>query len=393
MPRIPLSTYRLQLNAKFTFEDAMAIAPYLKDLGITHVYCSPYLQAGQGSMHGYDVVDPGRVNEELGGEQAHKHFCRRLKKLGLGQVLDIVPNHMATGPKNRYWWDVLENGQSSPYATWFDIDWQSPEVKLQNKVLIPVLGDQYGRVLAEGQIRIEREGDCFQVRYCEQRFPLAPRSLANVLSRAADAARDDMLGFLAESLLCLPAPESADLDLVRKRNRDKEVIYGMLKRLCAEKPELNAAILTALDAINGDLNTLDEILDQQNYRLAYWRTADQELGYRRFFDINTLVGVRVEKQPVLNATHSRIFEWLDEGVLDGVRVDHPDGLRDPQQYFARLRARAPVAWIIGEKILEVGEYLRENWPDRWHQRIRLHERVQRSACEWRRIAEARQYLR
>src|ERR1700722_16303507 len=142
MPSVPTSTYRLQFNSQFTFDDAAAIAPYLRDLGISHLYCSPYLQAAPGSMHGYDVVDHEHVNEELGGEEAHEHFCQRLKELGLRQVLDIVPNHMAIGPNNHYWWDVLENGPSSLYATWFDIDWQSPEVKLHNKVLIPVLGDQ-----------------------------------------------------------------------------------------------------------------------------------------------------------------------------------------------------------------------------------------------------------
>ncbi|HUH62192.1 MAG TPA: alpha-amylase family glycosyl hydrolase, partial [Terracidiphilus sp.] len=357
MPRIPLSTYRLQLHARFTFGDAAAIAPYLKELGISHVYCSPYLQAAPGSLHGYDVVDPERVNEELGGEEAHRCFCERLQELGLGQVLDIVPNHMATGANNLYWWDVLENGPSSRYAMWFDIDWQSPEVKLQNKVLIPVLGDQYGRVLAEGQLRIERAGDRFQVRYFDQTFPVAPRSLAIVLRRTAEEKRDDTLGFLADSLSRLPAPESTDPALVQERHRDKDVIYGLLDRLCAEKPELNAAIQATLDAINGDVDALDAILDQQNYRLAYWRTADQELGYRRFFDINTLVGLRVERHQVFDATHRRILGWMEQGVLDGLRVDHPDGLRDPRQYFQRLRARAPKAWIIGEKILADGEYL------------------------------------
>jgi (1->4)-alpha-D-glucan 1-alpha-D-glucosylmutase len=351
----------LQLNAKFTFEHAAAIAPYLKDLGISHVYCSPYLQAVRGSMHGYDVVDHQRVNEELGGEEGHQRFCQQLKELGLGQVLDIVPNHMAIGTQNRYWWDVLENGPSSRYATWFDIDWQSPEVKLHNKVLIPVLGDQYGRVLAEGQIRIEQADSHFQVRYFDQVFPLSPRSLTVVLRRTAEAMHDDTVGFLADSLSRLPAPDSTDPNQVLVRHRDKGVIYELLKRLYDEKPQLSVAIQAALDSINGDIDALDESLNLQNYRLAYWRTADQELGYRRFFDINTLIGVRMERPHVFEATHRRIFEWLGQGLLDGVRVDHPDGLRDPQQYFARLRARAPQAWIIAEKILEDGEYLRENW--------------------------------
>lgn len=362
MPHIPISTYRLQLHARFTFDDAAAIAPYLKELGISHVYCSPYLQAAPGSMHGYDVVDPERVNEELGGEEAHRRFCRRLNELGLGQVLDIVPNHMATGAGNRYWWDVLENGPSSRYSMWFDIDWQSPEVKLQNKVLIPVLGDQYGRVLADGQLRMQRDDGHFEVRYFDQAFPLSPRSVAVVLRRAAEEIRDDTLGFLADSLARLPAPDSTDPALLQERHRDKDVIYGLLNRFCTEKPRLRAAIQATLDAVNSDIDALDQILDQQNYRLAYWRTADQEMGYRRFFDINSLVGVRVERQQVFDATHHRIFQWLDQGILDGLRVDHPDGLRDPLQYLQRLRARAPKAWIIGEKILADGEHLRQSWP-------------------------------
>lgn len=362
MASVVTSTYRLQLNAEFTFEHAAAIAPYLKDLGISHVYCSPYLQAARGSMHGYDVVDHQRVNEELGGEEAHQRFCQRLKELGLGQVLDIVPNHMAIGPQNHYWWDVLENGPSSRYATWFDIDWQSPEVKLHNKVLIPVLGDQYGRMLAEGKIRIEKAGSRFQARYFDQVFPLSPHSLAVVLRRTAEAMHDDTVGFLADSLSRLPAPDSTDPNRALGRHRDKGVIYELLKRLYGEKPQLPAAIQAALDSINSDIDALDEILSLQNYRLAYWRTADQELGYRRFFDVNTLIGMRMERPNVFEATHRRIFEWLDQGLLDGVRIDHPDGLRDPQQYFTRLRARASKAWIIAEKILEDGEFLPENWP-------------------------------
>jgi (1->4)-alpha-D-glucan 1-alpha-D-glucosylmutase len=362
MRRTPLSTYRLQLNSHFTFHDAIKIAAYLKALGISHVYCSPYLQAAPGSMHGYDVVDQQKVNDELGGEEGLKEFCRRLGELGMGQVLDIVPNHMAIGPENRYWWDVLENGPSSRYATWFDIDWQSAEVKLQNKVLIPVLGDQYGRVLAAGQIRIEVNRDSFTIRYMDHAFPISPRSLAIILTKAAMSARDDTLGFLADSLSRLPAPDAADPALAQERHRDKDVIYNLLKRLCDEQPQIYAFIISAVEGINSDHDALDEILNQQNYRLAYWRTADQELGYRRFFDVNTLIGLRMERPHVFEATHCRIIEWLQSGVLDGVRIDHPDGLRDPQQYFARLRSRAPSAWIIGEKILEPGEWLRPDWP-------------------------------
>lgn len=362
MPRIPHSTYRLQLHAGFTFDDAAKIAPYLKALGISHVYCSPYLQAAPGSMHGYDVVDPQRVNEEIGGEEGHQRFCARLAELGLGQVLDIVPNHMAVGPQNQYWWDVLENGPSSRFATWFDIDWHSSEVKLQNKVLIPVLGDQYGRVLGAGQILIERENESLRVRYMENLYPLAPRSIPLILERAGKHVNSPTLNFFADSLARLPFPDATDAEGIKSRHRDKEVIFGLLHRFCEEHPKASSAIDQAIAELNADHDTLDEVLNQQHYRLAYWRTADQELGYRRFFDVNTLVGLRVERSHVFFATHRRILEWLGKGVLDGVRVDHPDGLRDPMQYFTRLRQHSSEAWIIGEKILEPGEFLRQNWP-------------------------------
>jgi (1->4)-alpha-D-glucan 1-alpha-D-glucosylmutase len=362
MRRVPHSTYRLQLNKQFTFDDAAAIAVYLKELGVSHAYCSPYLQAAPGSMHGYDVVDHEKVNEELGGDPGHKRFCDRLSELGLGQVLDIVPNHMAIGKWNRYWWDVLENGPSSQYATWFDIDWNSAEVKLKNKVLIPVLGDQYGKVLAAGDIRIERTGEMFRVRYFDNLLPIAPRSVAGVLRMAAQHLQEDTLAFIADSLTRLPAPDANDPALVQERQRDKDVIYALLARACAGKNEVCGAVAKAVEAINGDIDLLDDLLNQQNYRLAYWRTADQELGYRRFFDVNSLVGLRMERQHVFDATHARILEWVQSGVLDGIRVDHPDGLRDPQRYFNLLRDRAGDAWIIGEKILEPGEWLRENWP-------------------------------
>ncbi len=362
MRHIPRSTYRLQLHAGFTFDQASEIAGYLKALGISHVYASPYLQAAPGSTHGYNVVDHEKVNEELGGKAGHRRFCQRLAELGLGQVLDIVPNHMATGPQNRYWWDVLENGPSSRYATWFDIDWNSNEVKLRNKVLIPVLGDQYGRVLTEKQISIEQECARFRVRYIDHLFPLAPRSLAVPLAKAAEATNNATLSFIADSLARLPTPDAADKETVLSRHRDKTVIYDLLRRLCEERPEIRQAIAVAITELNGNLDALDEFLNLQHYRLAYWRTADQDLGYRRFFDVNTLIGVRVERPHVFEATHHRILDWLKDGTLDGIRVDHPDGLRDPQQYFERLRSRAPEAWILGEKILEPEESLRASWP-------------------------------
>ncbi len=362
MRRVPLSTYRLQLHAGFTFEEAARVAPYLRELGISQVYCSPYLQAAHGSNHGYNVVDHQQVNKELGGEDGLKRFCERLAELGLGQVLDIVPNHMATGPENRCWWDVLENGPSSRYAAWFDIDWNSVEVKLQGKVLIPVLGDQYGRELSAKKIKIEQRCDVFRVRYMDNLFPLAPKSLVTPLLKAADYAQSAKLSFIADSLARLPLPASTDHDVIESRHRDKAVIYELLKRLCDEQPDVVKAIAKIVEELNDSADALDEVLNLQNYRLAYWRTADQELGYRRFFDVNTLIGLRVERPEVFDATHQRVLDWLRSGALDGVRVDHPDGLRDPQQYFERLRDQAPDAWIVAEKVLQPSETLRKDWP-------------------------------
>ena len=280
----------------------------------------------------------------------------------MGQVLDIVPNHMATGQENSYWWDVLENGPSSRFATWFDIDWNSPEVKLHNKILIPVLGGQYGKVLSAGELLIEYDGGSFRVRYFDHLLPLSPRSLSIPLSMAASYIDAPTLGFIAGSLARLPLPESSEDEAVAARHRDKKVLYELLRRFCEETPGSTEAITQAVNELNRNHDALDTILDLQNYRLAYWRTADQELGYRRFFDINTLIGLRVERPRVFTATHARILDWLRTGVIDGVRVDHPDGLRDPQEYFARLRAAAPDAWILAEKILQPSEVLRASWP-------------------------------
>ena len=362
MVRIPSSTYRLQLHKEFTFDHAASIAEYLCDLGISHVYSSPYLQAAPGSMHGYDVVDHSKVNEELGGTEAHARFCKRLGETKLGQVLDIVPNHMSLGKQNRYWWDVLENGVSSRYASFFDIDWQPHEERLRDKVLVPVLADQYGRVLKAGEIRVVRHGTDFTVECAGQTLPTAPQSLMVILGRAAEIAKSDTLNFLAASFGRLPAPDFAERGTILARHRDKMVLKGLLARLCLEETTVPDALDQAVWQLNEDTDALDDFLNQQNYRLAYWKTADQQLGYRRFFDVNTLIGLRVEREHVFEETHALLLDWLRRGVLDGVRVDHPDGLRDPLQYFRRLREHAPDAWIVAEKILKTGEFLRESWP-------------------------------
>src|SRR5271168_4276486 len=250
MLRIPGSTYRLQLHKDFTFDDAARIADYLHDLVISHVYSSPYLQAAPGSMHGYDVVNHQKVNEELGGAEAHDRFCTRLGEAGLGQVLDIVPNHMSLGKENEFWWDVLENGTSSRYASFFDIDWQPQEERLRDKVLVPILGDQYGRVLKDGGIKVVRRGIKFQVECAGQALPVSPPSMPVILSRAAEYARSDTLSFLADSFGRLPPPEYEDRRTILARHRDKVVLFTLLERLCTEVP----GIFEAMDRSMAELN-------------------------------------------------------------------------------------------------------------------------------------------
>ena len=358
----PLSTYRLQLRPSFGFDDAVAVVDYLADLGISHVYVSPYLQAAPGSTHGYDVVDHSKVNEELGGAEGHQRFVDALAAAELGQVLDIVPNHMAITSENAWWTDVLENGPSSRYAWYFDVDWDPPERKLQDVVLLPVLGDHYGRVLEAGELRLERDGGAFFLRYGELVLPVAPRTYDAVLALAAAESGDDDLAFLAGAFGALPLATLTDRPSVIARHRDKEVLKRQLARLCEERTGVVQAVAHALDRVNADAELLDALLERQNYRLAYWRSAGEDLDYRRFFDITSLAGLRMEDDQVFADTHELVLGWLRAGVLDGVRIDHPDGLRDPQGYLERLRVCSPEAWIVVEKILEPGESLPSTWP-------------------------------
>ena len=309
-PRPRIATYRVQLHAGFGFDDAAAIAGYLARLGASHLYCSPYLQAAKGSRHGYDVVDHSRINSELGGAAAHARLAGRLAAAGLGQVLDIVPNHMAVGGRaNAWWWDVLEYGPESRYADYFDIDWDPPQPELAGLVLVPLLGDHYGRVLEAGELAVERRDGSLSVRYYDHEAPLSPRALAEL--------------------------DPAD--------------HGDI-------PE--AVIAT----VNRDPDALDALLRRQNYRLAYWRTAAEELNYRRFFDVSTLAGLRVEDPLVFADTHRLILGLVRDGTVDGLRVDHVDGLADPAGYLERLRGATGGGYVVVEKILEPGEALPESWP-------------------------------
>jgi (1->4)-alpha-D-glucan 1-alpha-D-glucosylmutase len=360
---VPLATYRVQMRAEFGFEAAAEITGYLRDLGVTHLYASPYLQAGKGSTHGYDVLDHSRPNSELGGTAGHDCLCKALGEAGLGQILDIVPNHMSIASRdNKWWWDVLENGQSSRYAGYFDVDWQPLEAKLRDTVLMPILGDHYGREVDAGQIQLHRSGGTFTLAYYEHVMPVAPRSLNDLLNEAARDSGSDELAFLASSFGHLPISTATDFESVSRRHRDKEVLRSALARLADERPEIGQAIDRVIARINRSSIEIDALLERQNYRLAYWKTAVQELDYRRFFDINTLISLRMEDNRVFEDSHRLILKWVREGVLDGLRVDHPDGLRDPAEYFKRLHEAVPDGWIVVEKILEPGETLPADWP-------------------------------
>jgi (1->4)-alpha-D-glucan 1-alpha-D-glucosylmutase len=354
-----VATYRVQLQPQFGFEQAAAIADYLKSLGVSHLYASPYLQAAEGSTHGYDVVDPSRVNAELGGKDGHAHMCRTLHNAGLGQMVDIVPNHMAiSGGENPWWWDVLENGPSSRYALFFDVDWDASEDRWPDKILLPVLGNHYGRVLEAGELQLRYDEGWFALNYYENRFPIDPSSLSSVLRGAGKRCNSEQLAFIAESYARLPRPTVTAREPAERRHRDKAVLRSLFCRLCSETPEVDAAVAAEVQRLNADTDALDELIQQQNYRLALWRTASRDLGYRRFFDINDLAGLRVEDETVFRETHELPVRWIKEKSAQGLRIDHSGGLQDPAQYFSRLRA----AWIVVEKILEPGEKLPAEWP-------------------------------
>jgi (1->4)-alpha-D-glucan 1-alpha-D-glucosylmutase len=361
---IPTATYRLQLRPDFGFARAAEIAGYLAELGVSHAYFSPYLQATPGSTHGYDVVDPTQVNRELGGAEAHAHMVQQLRAHGLGQVIDVVPNHMAiTSAENRFWWDLLEHGRSSRYAAYFDIDWRPAEARLHDKVLLPILGDHYGRVLESGAICVQRAGARFELRvYDDKVLPVNPSSIADLLEGAARRCGSDELAFIASTLRELKRPTELDPTAVERRYRDAAVLAQLLGQLLDRAPAAQGAVDAALAEVNADSDALGELIEKQCYRLAYWRIARHDLDYRRFFDIDTLAAVRVEREEVFNDTHALVLRWVDAGEVDGLRIDHPDGLRDPLAYLERLRKRAPNTFIVVEKILTGDETLPNEWP-------------------------------
>jgi (1->4)-alpha-D-glucan 1-alpha-D-glucosylmutase len=357
------STYRVQLGPDLDLKAAAELVPYLRRLGVSHVYTSPVLQAAPGSTHGYDVVDHSAVSAELGGEEAHARLVETLREAGMGMVLDLVPNHMASaGRHNRWWWDVLENGHSSRHAHAFDIAWDPPERRLRNTILMPVLGDHYGRVLERGELKLDRDGGQVLVRYFEHEFPLAVDSLDGILRAAAALAGSRDLDDLAERCVALPEPDPERAATDEARHIEKEAIKERLAALCAGRSALAAAVDEELASMTRDQDRLDALLSRQNYRLARWQTATSELDYRRFFDIDTLIGLRMEDERVFRDSHALVLRWFDEGRLQGLRIDHVDGLRDPEGYLRRLQLEAPAAWVVVEKILEAEEKLPRSWP-------------------------------
>jgi (1->4)-alpha-D-glucan 1-alpha-D-glucosylmutase len=352
----------VQLHAEFGFRDLAGVAAYLADLGVSHVYCSPYLQASIGSTHGYDVVDPRRLDLGLGGAASHAELTAALRAQGLGQVLDVVPNHMAADPDNEWWWDVLENGPASRFARFFDIDWESGDDKSAFTVLVPVLADHYGRALEGGEFTIRRDGGRFVVRYHDHRLPLSPRTVDGLLAGAARRAGSSELARLGERFGELPHARFTDQTAVAERYERGRELVDALGILCEADARLAAAVDDEVAVLNQDYDRLDQLLRRQNYRLARWRTASEELDYRRFFNIETLVGVRVEDPDVFAATHQLVLELVRDGTVQGLRIDHVDGLRDPEAYLARLSERAGGTYTVVEKILARSEQLPDSWP-------------------------------
>ncbi len=358
----PIATYRLQMQPGFGFEQASAIIDYLSDLGVSHLYTSPFLQATSGSLHGYDIVDPTHINSELGSGESYQSLCEAIKNAGLGLMIDSVPNHMAIlGKENPWWWDVLENGHASHYAAYFDVDWDSSEEHLSNKVLLPLLGDHYGRVLENKEFTLSFEKGQLTLHYHDKSFPIDPSSLSGILNEAASVSHSELLAFIAENYDRLPKSSNPSRKEIQKRQRNTATLRTMLERLCFEEPAIQIAIQNEIDRINKDCNALDVFIELQNYRLSYWRLANQDLGYRRFFDIKELVGLLIEDSEVFRITHALPITWFLKGWVQGLRIDHPDGLRNPTEYFNRLQESCPGAWIVAEKILARGEKLPTNW--------------------------------
>lgn len=379
------------MNRSFTLPDLSRIISYLDGIGITDCYLSPILMAKEGSVHGYDVVNPAILNPELGGEEAFEEVARRLRERGMGMIVDVVPNHMCiSDPKNVWWFDVLENGPSSPFAPFFDIEWRPLRENLTNKALLPVLDRQYGQALEDQRIKLVYAVGVFTLDLSGFSLPVNPRTWPIILQPALQElkttlgeADDDVMELesILTALHYLPNRTETDDERVRERQREKEVIKRRLAELDSRSALVREAIRRTVDKVNGEpgnpksFDTLDSVLEAQAYRLSFWRVAAEEINYRRFFDINDLAAIRVEDPMVFHHVHRKVLELVGKGDVTGVRVDHADGLFDPVQYFADLQQACLDAlgnpgqgagqprsfYVVAEKILIGDERLRPDW--------------------------------
>lgn len=416
-PRVPLATYRLQLNASFDFDAAREVLGHLAELGVSDVYTSPFLKARRGSEHGYDVTAHDEVNPELGGAAGLERYTLRMKALGLGQVFDFVPNHMGTGSDNAWWMDVLENGPGSPFAPFFDVDWHPHKAELEDKVLLPVLGDPYGQVLERGDLKVRYDVGAFFVDIPGDTLPVSPLTYEQVLqpmlSPLVETLGDEddavlELQSILTGLRHLPPRTERQRARVKERQREKEILKRRLSALVEGSAEVASALQVSLQRLNGQpgdphsFDALHRLLEQQAYRLSFWRTAAEEINYRRFFDINDLAAIRMERPEVFAHTHTFLLGLVREQVVTGLRIDHPDGLWDPGGYFHALQrgcfvercrtqwrgdeasfaplvphlialwndevrdapgcAAARACYVLVEKILSRGETLPADWP-------------------------------
>lgn len=376
------ATYRLQFGKRFQFADAEALVPYLSDLGISHIYASPILEAKPGSLSGYDVCNFSRIDPELGGEEAFHSLVQALHRKGMGVIVDFVPNHMSAHPYWNEWWrNVLANGPSSPVSEYFDVDWYPVNSKLHGKVLLAILGGQYGKVLESGDLRIEHRDGEFCLHYFDYNLPLNPRRIKFLLRhRWEESAASADIDFEArqeyESVLFqldhTPDYQEAGLEARIERERETGIATRRLVQLIQSNPALQRHLERVVAEFNGtpgkpeSFDLLHALLEQQPYRLSYWRTAMQEINYRRFFDINDLIGIRMEYEPLFQVAHAKLIELVEQGAIDGVRLDHIDGLLDPQQYLLQLRGAVENVgrplYILVEKILARQEWLSSEWP-------------------------------